>query len=177
MSSILASTTVRATAVRRWGVFAIFLVALAVRLYGLTYHSLWFDEVMSTFWAAKPAGEIWRVGLSLAQDKHPPLYYLALHGWTALFGPGDVAVRSLGAIVGALAVLPVYGIGKTLGGVRAGAFAALLVALNPFLVWYSQEARMFMPATTFALVGMYGVLQICEWHDWQNGSDPTPRSR
>ena len=45
-------TTVRATAVRRWGVFAIFLVALAVRLYGLTYHSLWFDEVMSTFWAA-----------------------------------------------------------------------------------------------------------------------------
>jgi len=164
MSSILASTTVRATAVRRWGVFAIFLVALAVRLYGLTYHSLWFDEVMSTFWAAKPAGEIWRVGLSLAQDKHPPLYYLALHGWTALFGPGDVAVRSLGAIIGALAVLPVYGIGKTLGGVRAGAFAALLVALNPFLVWYSQEARMFMPATTFALVGIYGTLRIanCE---------------
>ena len=160
MSSILASTTVRATAVRRWGVFAIFLVALAVRLYGLTYHSLWFDEVMSTFWAAKPAGEIWRVGLSLAQDKHPPLYYLALHGWTALFGPGDVAVRSLGAIIGALAVLPVYGIGKTLGGARAGAFAALLVALNPFLVWYSQEARMFMPATTFALIGLYGTLQI-----------------
>ena len=160
MSSILVSTTVRATALRRWGVFAIFLVALAVRSYGLTYHSLWFDEVMSTFWAAKPAGEIWRVGLSLAQDKHPPLYYLALHGWTALFGSGDVAVRSFGAIIGALAVLPVYGIGKTLGGVRAGAFAALLVALNPFLVWYSQEARMFMPATTFALVGMYGVLRM-----------------
>jgi mannosyltransferase len=159
MMSILASTTARATAVRRWGVFAIFLVALVVRSYGLTYHSLWFDEVMSTFWAAKPAGEIWRVGLSLAQDKHPPLYYLALHGWTALFGPGDVAARSLGAIIGALAVLPVYGIGKTLGGVRAGAFAALLVALNPFLVWYSQEARMFMPATTFALVAMYGTLQ------------------
>jgi len=115
---------------------------------------------MSTFWAAKPAGEIWRVGLSLAQDKHPPLYYLALHSWTALFGPGDVAVRSFGAIIGALAVLPVYGIGKALGGVRAGAFAALLVALNPFLAWYSQEARMFMPATTFALVGMYGTLRI-----------------
>ena len=173
MSSILASTPVRATAVRRWGVFAIFLVALAVRLYGLTYHSLWFDEVMSTFWAAKPAGEIWRVGLSLAQDKHPPLYYLALHGWTALFGPGDVAVRSLGAIIGALAVLPVYGIGKTLGGVRAGAFAALLVALNPFLVWYSQEARMFMPATTFALVGMYGILRIsdCGFRIGSSGAD------
>jgi mannosyltransferase len=160
MSSILASTAFRVTFVRRWGVFAVLLVALAVRFYGLAYHSLWFDEVMSTFWAAKPADEIWRVGLSLTQDKHPPFYYLALHGWTALFGPGDVAVRSLGVLLGALAVLPVYGIGKALGGVRAGAFAALLVALNPFLVWYSQEARMFMPATTFALVGMYGILQI-----------------
>jgi mannosyltransferase len=159
MSSILAAAF-RVTAMRRWGVFAIFLVALAVRFYGLTYHSLWFDEVMSTFWAAKPAAEIWRVGLSLTQDKHPPLYYLALHGWTALFGPGDVAVRSLGVVLGALAVLPVYGIGKALDGVRAGAFAALLVALNPFLVWYSQEARMFMPATTFVLVGMYGTLRI-----------------
>jgi 4-amino-4-deoxy-L-arabinose transferase-like glycosyltransferase len=138
-------------------VAAIFLVALAVRLANLTYHSLWFDEVMSTFWAAKPAGEIWRVGLALTQDKHPPLYYLLLHGWTALFGPGDAAVRSLGALLGALAVLPVYGIGARLAGRRAGLLAALLLALNPFLVWYSQEARMFMPATTFALWGILGI--------------------
>ena len=26
----------------------LFLLALAVRLFGLTYHSLWFDEVVST---------------------------------------------------------------------------------------------------------------------------------
>ena len=135
----------------------ILLLALALRLFNLTYHSLWFDEVMSTFWAAQPAGEIWRVGLALTQDKHPPLYYLLLHGWTVLLGPGDFAVRSLGALIGALAVLPVYGIGRQLGGRRAGVMAALLLALNPFLVWYSQEARMFMPATTFGLCGVLGI--------------------
>ena len=140
-------------------VAAIFIFALALRLYQLTYHSLWFDEVMSAFWAAKPAGEIWRIGLALTQDKHPPLYYLLLHFWTAAFGPGDSAVRSLGALIGALAVLPVYGIGARLGGRRAGLLAALLAALNPFLIWYSQEARMFMPATTFGLCGMYGVVR------------------
>jgi 4-amino-4-deoxy-L-arabinose transferase-like glycosyltransferase len=145
---------------RHWGIAAILLVALVVRCYGLTYHSLWFDEVMSAFWAAKPAGEIWRAGLALVQDKHPPLYYLALHFWTALFGPGDVAVRSLGVLIGALAVLPAYGIGKIFGGRRAAAAGALLIALNPFLVWYSQEARMFMPATTCALAGLWGILQI-----------------
>jgi 4-amino-4-deoxy-L-arabinose transferase-like glycosyltransferase len=139
---------------------AVLLLALVLRFYNLTYHSLWFDEVMSTYWATKPAGELWRVGLALTQDKHPPLYYLLLHGWTALFGPGDWAVRSLTAVIGALAVLPTYGIGAHLGGRRAGLLAALLLALNPFLVWYSQEARMFMPATTFALVGLYGMLRI-----------------
>jgi 4-amino-4-deoxy-L-arabinose transferase-like glycosyltransferase len=154
-------TILRATA-WGWPLTAILLVALAARAYGLTFHSLWFDEVMSTLWAARPAGEIWRVGLALVQDKHPPLYYLALHAWTALFGPGDGAVRALGVIAGTLAVLPTYGIGVTFGGRRAGAFGALLVALNPFLVWYSQEARMFMPATTCALVGLWGILQIAD---------------
>ncbi|HEX9115338.1 MAG TPA: glycosyltransferase family 39 protein, partial [Anaerolineae bacterium] len=147
-------------AVPAWAVQALpwlFLLALAVRFANLTYHSLWYDEVVSTFWAARPAGEIVRVGLALTQDKHPPLYYLLLRGWTALFGPGDFAVRSLGAIIGSLAVLPAYGLGLRLGGRRTGVFAAGLLALNPFLVWYSQEARMFMPAATFALAGMVGL--------------------
>ena len=151
-------------------VLALFAVALAVRLFNLTYHSLWFDEVMSTFWAAKPAAEIWRVGLTLTQDKHPPLYYLLLRGWGILLhtvyppvDTNDWAVRSLGALIGAAAVLPVYGIGARLGERRAGAIGALLLALNPFLVWYSQEARMFMPATTFALAGFYGVAWIAGW--------------
>ncbi len=140
----------------------ILLLALGVRLVNLTYHSLWFDEVVSAFWAAQPAAETWRVGLALSQDKHPPLYYLLLHGWSLIFGPGDAALRSLGALIGALAVLPTYGIGVRLGGRRAGLIAALLAALNPFLVWYSQEARMFMPATTFVLVGLYGLLRIAD---------------
>jgi 4-amino-4-deoxy-L-arabinose transferase-like glycosyltransferase len=140
----------------------VFALALLVRLTSLTYHSLWFDEIMSTFWAAKPAAVIWQVGLALKSDKHPPLYYLLLRGWTFRFGGGDFAVRSLGAIIGALAVLPTYGIGRHLGGRKAAALAALLMALNPFLVWYSQEARMFMPAVTFALIGLYGLLSLVE---------------
>jgi mannosyltransferase len=142
------------------------LLALVVRLINLTYHSLWFDEAMSTFWAARPAAYIWRVGLSLAEDRHPPVYYLLLRGWTLLFGTDDFAVRSMGVLIGALAVLPAYGIGRRLGGRRAALLGALLLALNPFLVWYSQEARMFMPATTFVLVGLYGVVRLADSPRW-----------
>ncbi len=140
----------------------LFGLALALRLYHLTYHSLWFDEVMSTVWAAKPVGQIWRVGLALVEDKHPPLYYLMLHGWSGLFGGSDIAVRTLGAILGAFAVLPAHGIGLRLGGRVAAVMGALFVALNPFLIWYSQEARMFMPATTFALIGLYGIVRLAD---------------
>jgi 4-amino-4-deoxy-L-arabinose transferase-like glycosyltransferase len=140
----------------------IFVLALALRCFALNYHSLWFDEVMSTFWASQPVGEVWRVGLSLTQDKHPPLYYLLLHAWTALAGPGDVSVRALGAWLGALAVFPAWGIGRRVGSGRSAAIGAVLVALNPFLIWYSQEARMFMPATTFILVGLYGTTRLAD---------------
>lgn len=139
-----------------------FVLALLVRVWQLTYHSLWLDEAFSLFWAGKPAAEIVRVGLALTEDKHPPLYYLLLHGWTGLFGTGDAAVRSLGLLLGAAAVLPVYGIARLLSNDsrRSALLAGLFVALNPFLVWYSQEARMFGPATTFGLIGLYAWLRI-----------------
>ncbi len=133
-------------------------IALAARFYQISYHSLWFDEAVSVHWARQPAVEIWRVGTALLQDKHPPLYYLTLHYWRLIFGDGDLALRSLGAIWGAVAVLPVYGIGRRLSGRAGGLAAAALVAINPFLVWYSQEVRMFMPAATLLLCGLYGIL-------------------
>ena len=146
------------------GLALLLLLALGVRVWQLTFHSLWLDEVFSLFWANKPALTIVRVGLTLTEDKHPPLYYLLLHGWTRLFGTSDVAVRSLGVGLGALAVWPTFGLGLALNRrasrARRGAWlAAVLVAFNPFLIWYSQEARMFMPATTFGLWGLYAWLR------------------
>lgn len=147
-----------------YGLALLLLLALGVRAWQLTFHSLWLDEVFSLFWANKPAATILRVGLTLTEDKHPPLYYLLLHGWTRLFGASDAAVRSLGVGLGALAVWPTFGLGLALNRetsrARRGAWlAAVLVAFNPFLIWYSQEARMFMPATTFGLWGLYAWLR------------------
>ncbi|HIQ05600.1 MAG TPA: hypothetical protein EYH31_07865, partial [Anaerolineae bacterium] len=137
-------------------------LALVVRAWRLTYHSLWFDEAVSTWWAAQPVSRLLSVGLRLSEDKHPPLYYLLLHGWTMLFGNSDMAVRSLGVLLGTVAVPVVYVLGQALGGRRLAWMATLLTAFNPILVWYSQEARMFMPATTFGLLGLYGLVQAMQ---------------
>ena len=133
-----------------WAVL-LFLVGLALRLHNLTYHSLWLDEALSVGWARLPVRAILPAGLGLVQDKHPPLYYLLLHGWIRLFGDGEVAVRGLSVLAGALAVPLGYQLVRHLCGHWAGLAAALLLAFNPFLVWYSQEVRMFGLTTTLLL--------------------------
>jgi 4-amino-4-deoxy-L-arabinose transferase-like glycosyltransferase len=73
----------------------------------------------------------------------PPLYYLLAWGWSRLFGSGAVAIRSLSALIG-VAVIPVcYLTARQLLNRRAGAIAAVLAALSPALIWYSQEARSY----------------------------------
>lgn len=136
------------------------IIALALRLYNLTYHSLWFDEAISVYWARQSAARIVEVGLTLVEDRLPPLYYLALKGWTALAGFSETGVRSLSVFSGVLAVPLLARIGTDLLGRRVGLLAAWLAALNPFLIWYSQEARMYSQALLLGLLVVWAGLGL-----------------
>jgi uncharacterized membrane protein len=46
-------------------------------------------------------------------------------------------------LLGTVAILAAYWAGKRIYDTRTGLVAAALVALSPFLIWYSQEARMY----------------------------------
>jgi mannosyltransferase len=76
-------------------------------------------------------------------ESTPHLYYLLAWIWGRIFGTGEVGLRSLSALLGTAAV-PIAGeVGRKLVSRRAGILAAALVAVNPLLVWYSQEARAY----------------------------------
>ena len=131
----------------------VLLLALLTRLWGLDYHSLWFDESVSMIWASSGPGYTWESTFGLVKDKHPPAYYLLLHFWRELLKPfglgsNDAALRLLGSLLGVLTVLGVLLLVKRLSGRPTSLLAGGLVALSPALVWYSQELRMFQPATT-----------------------------
>jgi len=116
------------------------LVALAVRLVDLGSQGLWYDEAYSVFIARLPVAEAWRA--LVADGVHPPLYYFLLRG-VVLLGDSEFALRLPSAIAGALTVPLVFAIGRLLVGPRAGLAAAGLLAIAPFHVWQSREARMY----------------------------------
>lgn len=139
-------------------------LAAGTRFWQLDYHSFWFDEAVSLDWAEDDPGFIWQSTFPLVKDKHPPGYYLLLHGWQNLLdffdlAHNDMALRALGALLGVLTVLALLLLARRLSGRSTALLAGLLVALAPVLVWYSQELRMFQPATTGLVWGAYCLLR------------------
>src|SRR5690349_16108091 len=82
-------------------VAAIFLSALALRLYAIDAQSLWSDEGSTIALSSRSFEQIFR---DTAQDVHPPLYYWILHAWMDLVGSSVFAVRSPSVVCGALTV-------------------------------------------------------------------------
>ncbi len=125
----------------------LFVLALAtiLRLGALEPRSLWFDETLSWRLAHHPLRDL---PSALSISPHPPTYFLLLRVWVRVFGDTPGAVRGLSVVAGVAAVLGIYLLVKRLlkddpGAVRTAVFAAALMALSPFQIRYSVEARMY----------------------------------
>lgn len=106
------------------------------------------------------ASRVLRVGFGHAMDavgfseSAPPLYYALAWLWTQVTGNGEWGLRFLSALAGVATIPVAYLAGRELRGARAGVIAAALVAVNPMLLWYSQEAR------AYALLGFFCALSL-----------------
>jgi 4-amino-4-deoxy-L-arabinose transferase-like glycosyltransferase len=123
-----------------WVVAGLTVIAAALRFATLGVQAYHHDEIVTAsrvlrdgFWHAMEA-----VGFS---ESAPPLYYALAWVWTQLTGTGEVGLRSISALAGVATVPVAYLLGAELRGRPAGIVAAALVAVNPMLLWYSQEAR------------------------------------
>lgn len=123
-----------------WLPGAILLLALGVRLYALDAQSLWADEGTSLALALRSPAQIVQ---DTAQDVHPPVYYLFLHAWIALFGDSVIAVRGFSVVCSVLAVLATLVLGGRWFGASVGLSAGVLAALAPLAIYYAQETRMY----------------------------------
>jgi len=116
----------------------IVMLAAYLRLHNLAADSLWRDETTSL---AQSSGSLFHIITATAQDNYPPLHNFILALTVKLLGDGPWALRLPSAILGIVSVAALYWVGAMIGGRVAGLIAAFLLAVAPFAIYYSQEAR------------------------------------
>ncbi|HKB50671.1 MAG TPA: glycosyltransferase family 39 protein [Solirubrobacterales bacterium] len=146
-------TTERTQSNVLWGLAGLTALGVAVRFASLGVQSYHHDEVIT---AARviPGNFTDMLHQVKASESNPPLYYVLAWGWAKAFGTGEIGMRSLSALFGAATVPVAYLIGRELASKRAGLITAAIVAVNPMLIWYSQEAR------SYAVLVFFGALAL-----------------
>ncbi|MCP4167639.1 MAG: hypothetical protein GY759_17360 [Chloroflexi bacterium] len=150
----------RFTKTQRLGLVAILLLAFALRLYRLGVESLWYDETVSALLASKPLASMWA---HTAGDIHPPLYYGLLHLWTGLTSSSEFTLAFMSLWFGMATIPLITYLALQLYGPRTGVLAALLVAVNPFSIWYAQEVRMYSLGTFLLAIVLVLSLDFVQW--------------
>ena len=137
---------------------------LALAFYQIENQSLWTDEVISLN-AAVSLEPIWNVWF----NSQCPLYYVLLRVWTKAVGTTEFALRSLSAVLGAVAVCLIYAIGLRLFNRRTAVVAALFLTTSPFFIWYSQEVRyinLMLVTSLLATYSFYRAISVARLGWW-----------
>lgn len=126
-------------------------IGFVVRVNGIGEQVIWYDETVSWSQSRRDFIDMLRV---TSWDNYPPLHNTILYAVIKIFSDSETALRLPSALLGTLNIALLYALGRILGSSTAGLLAAALLALSPFHIWYSQEAR------PYALLGFCATLFV-----------------
>lgn len=145
----------------------VLLLSFFLRVHRIGEQRVWWDEGWSVWAARFPAAEILR---QTGNDVHPPLYFELLHLWRGLSGDSEAGLRLLSAFLGTALVALTFALGRSMargglsrnGAAATGALAALFLTVSRFAVAWSQEIRMYAPASVLAVVAVWAARRVWE---------------
>ena len=116
--------------------------------------SFWRDEAFSYFMAKK---NIFQIIFLTAKDFNPPLYYFILHFWIKIFGGSEISLRMISFIFfwATLYVAFLFFNDIFKMKLKRAFFYLLFFVINPFLLFYAFEARMYSMLAFFATLSFY----------------------
>ena len=123
-------------AAERWALAGVLVVALVLRMWGLTTFPLDQDEL----YTAAEARDLWHVAL-LPGIHARPAYFLLQHAILWLAPPTPLALRIAPLLFGVAGVWAVWMLARRVFGPAAALPAAVLVALSPWHLYESGFAR------------------------------------
>jgi 4-amino-4-deoxy-L-arabinose transferase-like glycosyltransferase len=145
------------------GLGALTVLAFALRVVGMD-QSLYNDErlthaIVTEHGLRGAIREVYETSVT------PPLHYVL--AWFSVQLPGDdtVLVRLPSLIFGTANVPLLFLLGRRVGGVRVGLLAAMLMALSPFAIYFSNEARTYEVMVFLVALSTLALLSAVERGD------------
>ena len=164
-------------------------LGVALRFWHLDFKPLWLDEVITALvtlghgYDDVPKSEVFGVDqlqqlftlkpeVSCAgiiqtlinQSTHPPIFFCLLHSWLSFlqanFNNVIWAMRSLPALFGVCAIAVVYFLNRIAFSPTAGLIGAAIMAVSPFGVYLSQEARHYTLAILLISLALLALIKI-----------------
>ena len=143
------------------------LLGALLRLWRLGDLGLSYDEAATALMARATPAEIvhfhWTAGF-----EHPPFWQLLIHAWSLAAAQSEFALRFLPALAGILVIPLVWQFAHVLYPDEPSIWhsSALLTAMAPVLIYYSQEARMYAIVLVLALGAMIVSVRLVKRPSW-----------
>jgi uncharacterized membrane protein len=161
----------------------------ALRFWHLDLKPLWLDEVLTALlslghrykdvplevvfppstlqelFALQPNRSCAEIANAVATEStHPPLFFCLMHQWLnwvePLAQPLSWKLRALPALVGTGAIAAIYALNRIVFSPTAGLMGAAFMAVSPFAVYLSQEARHYTLPMLLIILALLGLMQI-----------------
>lgn len=141
-------------------------LAFGLRVFRLGSQELRGDEAFGYFFSLRPFEEIVRATLEL-REPHPVGSYFVEKVWLELAGHSEFALRFISVWFGVLAVALLYRLARRLG-VRMGpsALGMALLAVSPYAIWHSQDARMYTTSLALTIASTWLALEALHRRRW-----------
>jgi Dolichyl-phosphate-mannose-protein mannosyltransferase len=126
------------------------------------YDSLAGDEISTYFIVVGTSlGRVLRLVHS-NQETTPPLYFLVAWASNGLLGHSVQSIRLVSLVTGTASIPLTFVIGTWTLGRRAALVGASCVALSPYMIYFSTEARPYMLALFLVLVSTVALLRALD---------------
>jgi hypothetical protein len=134
--------------------FIILALGLVTRL-AVIQQPLWYDEAYTAMLVQLPLNSMWA---AIVGDVHPPTWYLIERAFSSVLGTSEVVLRLPSLLLGLLAIYLTWYVARHLNDMM-GLVAAGIMAVAPFTVYYSVEARVYSLLMCATLVAIIGALE------------------
>jgi mannosyltransferase len=137
----------------------ILIMAAILRLWDLGAESFWLDEALTLKKIAYNLPDFVRY---LGNESQTFLYYTLERIFCQIGGTGEWATRFPSVLYGLSAVYGIFLLSRRLFSPAVGLYSAFLLAINPFAIFYAQDARPYSLFLAVAIFSLYFFLRVMD---------------